>query len=553
MTNAITRKNLLSLALLLCSVVAASAQCDPCDLVPNGFTVRPGTGCAEYINCVNGEEANAQTCGGGTLFDLAIVGCNWDYLVTCPPDTECTPTTTTTTAATSAAASVVPAFTSENGNETAVDQDVVPLKFSVYGLSSDADEATLKEEMKGILQMILFELEELEKGSGLKILDVVAWERREKKSRILQSDSVEMMFNIGVLPTEGVNFGPVIVNAIRKRYDSLVNDVLGWTDSGYITSDFQFDVCAHSESSGGYTDCSSDAASDDYYGEGTTMSTTASYGTNPVAVQSSTSSNDGLPTWAIIVIVFVSLLLLACIVAFILFVGCNKSDDYYLEDDLAGGKKRRGYSESESSRSSENSAKEMVVYNEEEAGEYPQRCYVDEEDHNSSILPRSKVGPAPMTSSASVRSSSRASQRSRQSASQLRSSKGKIRGDASGYEVRSHTGSVTSNFSRRSHDRHPDPTVYNIRPNATDPTAYNHNASDPSTYNANATDPSVYNPNATDPEVRSFYSREQFSHQLESLGGNSKASKKSGKQTSVRMDYSVVSELSEPSVTGRYA
>lgn len=552
MTNNTTRNKLLTLVLLLCSVLPASAQCDPCDIVPNGFTVRPGTGCAEYINCVNGAEANAQTCSGGTVFDLAIVGCNWDYLVTCPPDPECTATTTTTTAATSVAASVAPASTYESGNQTAVDQDVVPLKFSVYGLSGEADEATLKEEMKGILQMILSEVEELETGSGLKVLDVVAWERREIRDRSLQSDPVEMMFNVGVLPMEGVDFGPVIVEGIRKRYDSLLKDILGWTDSEYITSDFQFDVCAHSESGGGYTDCSSDASSDDDYSGATTMSTTASYDSNPVAVQSGASSDAGLPTWAIVVIVFVSVLLLGSIAAFILFLGCNKSDEYYDEDGYSNGKKQRGYSLSESSKSSENSGKEMVVCNPEGTAEYPQRCYVDEEDHNSSIIPRSKVVPAPMTSPASVRSSSRASQRSRHSASQVRSGVDKVRGDASGYEVRSHTGSVTSNFSRRSRDRHPDPTVYNVRPNATDPSVYNHNASDPSVYNANATDPSVYNPNATDPDVRSFYSREQFSHQLESLGGNSRTSKKSGKQTSARMDYSVVSELSEPSVAGRY-
>lgn len=483
------------------------------------------------------------------------MGCNWADVVTCPTDPECTPTVTSTTAAaTPVAASLGPASTYESGNETAVGQDVVPLKFSVYGLSDQADEATLKEEMKGILQMILFEVEELEKGSGLKILDVVAAERRQARDRLLQADPVEMMFNVGVLPMEGVDVGSLIVDAIRKRYDSLVNDVHGWTESDYITSDFQFDVCAHSVSDGGYTDCSSDASSDYDYGGETTTSTTppTSHYSNPVPLQTSTSSNDGLPTWAIVVIVFVSILLLGCIVAFILFVGCNKSDEDYLEDDYLNGKKRRGYSESGSSRSSENSAKEMVVYNEEEAGEYARRCYVDEEDHNSSILPRAKVVPAPMTSGASIHSSSRASQRSRQSASQMRSSRDKIRGDASGYEVRSGVGSHTSNFSR-SRDRHPDPTVYNVRPNATDPSVYNHNASDPSVYNIHAADPSVYSPNAADPEVRSIYSRDQFSHQLESLGGNSRASKKSGKHTSVRMDYSVVSELSEPSVTGRYA
>ena len=72
MTNNATRNKLLPLALLLSNILPANAQCEPCDLVPNGFTVRPGTDCLEYINCLNGAEANVQTCSGGTKFDLTI-------------------------------------------------------------------------------------------------------------------------------------------------------------------------------------------------------------------------------------------------------------------------------------------------------------------------------------------------------------------------------------------------------------------------------------------------------------------------------------------------
>lgn len=62
----------LSILLLSTLLSTVTSQCEPCDITPNGFTVRPGTGCLEYISCVDGAEANVQSCQGGTIFDLAI-------------------------------------------------------------------------------------------------------------------------------------------------------------------------------------------------------------------------------------------------------------------------------------------------------------------------------------------------------------------------------------------------------------------------------------------------------------------------------------------------
>jgi hypothetical protein len=494
-------------------------------------------------------------------------------MVTCPEDVECVTTTSTTTeAATTVAAANTAATTagSDSNGTAAVAQDYVPLKFTVTGISDDADEEVVKEEMKGILEMILFELEELEKDSGLKILDVVAWGRRLDETvsaveeysaghvdsslrggRVLQSDvPYEMMFNVAVMTSEGVDFGPIIIDGIRTRYDSLVEDVRGWTDSQYVTTDFSFDICAYSMALGGYNDCAnSDApATDDNNGSSSYTTNSSVVDSTPVASSSSAeTTKEGLSPMIIIIISVVGVLLLFCIIGMILLLGCRRDDDSYgaddySEDDHLRGKRGRSYSEGESSRSTaENSGNQMVAYNEKDTGDYPQKCYVDEEDHNSAVLPASSNVPPAMTQpSGSVYSNT-----GRSSRGSKRDETSSRRGDASGYQVRSHASvSSGSNYSRPK-GKHPDPSVYNVRDGAEDPSVQSKTRrADPSVSRAKKADPSVYNPNVRDPDDRS-----RFSDQLESLGSGSK---RGGKKSSVRMDYSVISELSEPSITARF-
>ncbi|KAL3795676.1 hypothetical protein ACHAWO_004261 [Cyclotella atomus] len=569
--------NLLLPLFLLSLLPSIQSQCQPCDITQNGWAVRPGTGCTEYINCANGVEASTNTCAAGTIFDHAITGCNWENMVTCPEDVECVTTTTTSTttqAVTTAADSMATATNVSESNETAaVAQDYVPLKFTVTGISEDADEEVVKEEMKGILEMILFELEELEKDSGLKILDVVAWGRRLYEDTVtedgggrietllrgrgLQTDAPhEMMYNVAVMASEGVDFGPIIIDGIRTRYDSLVEDVRGWTDSQYVTTDFSFDVCAYSQMLGGYNDCaSSDAAAaatsytDDYSGSSSYTTDSSVVDSTPVASSSSAATTEeGLSTMIIIIISVVGVLLFFCICGMILFIGCRKDegsyyDDDYTEDERLRGKRSRSYSEGESSKSTaENSGNHMVVYNEKDTGE---KCYVDEGEHNSAVLPASSEIPPAMTkTSVSVYSNTgRSSHRSNNSGSK-RGETGSKRGDASGYQIRSHASvSSASNYSKPK--GRSDPSEYHVRDDAEDPSVYSKTRrADPSVYQTQKADPSVCNPNVRDPDDRS-----KFSDQLESLGSGSK---RGGNKSSVRMDYSVVSELSEPSITVRF-
>lgn len=487
-----------------------------------------------------------NTCAGGTVFDHAITGCNWESMVTCPEDVECTTTTTTTTEATTTVISTVEAA---SFNETAVAQDYVPLKFTVTGLSEDVDEEIVQQEMKGILQMILFELEELEKDSGLKILDIAAWGRRLAevdvsvntgrdliRGRKVQEDvPYEMMFNVAVMQSEGVQFGPVIIEGIRKRYDSLVMDVRGWTDSEYVTTDFSFDVCAYSEVLGGYNDCASS--------DGAAYENSNAIDSTPMAVESSSSATDeGMPKMIVIIISLVGVLVFICIVSIILFLGCRKDEDsYYEPDDYSREKRDSTNSEGESSKSTaENSGQQMVLLNESEAVGYPEKCYVDEDEHNSNVLPNAgAIPPYMMQSTGSVFSNTGGSIRSHKSKS-TRNERRSRRADSSVREVKS-TASSYSKYSRP-RVKHPDPSAYNVRENAEDPSVSS---------NSRRADPSVYNPNVRDPdEIFSARNRDNLSHQLESLASGSQ---RGGKKSSVRMDYSVVSELSEPSIADRFS
>ena len=68
----VVKMNKLISTILLTSIPSIKSQCQPCDITPNGWAVRPGSGCTEYINCAGGEEASVNTCAGGTIFDFAI-------------------------------------------------------------------------------------------------------------------------------------------------------------------------------------------------------------------------------------------------------------------------------------------------------------------------------------------------------------------------------------------------------------------------------------------------------------------------------------------------
>lgn len=526
---------------------------------------------------------NATICLSLFIF---VVGCNWDTVVTCGVDPECE-TTTTTTTTTEITTTLAAEEEEEDDDVSAIERDYVPLKFTVFGLPEDADEDDVKREMTGILEWILFEVEELEKDSGLKILDITAWGRRElhnvereavdalRGMRDLQMRApVDQMFNVAVKALQGVEFGPVIVNAIRKDLDSLIADVRGWSQYEYVTTDFGFDVCAYSEVGMDYNDCASGAAATDSASTSSSGGASYEYGggssykseyetidsSTPSNLGTSTSSEEGLPTMIIVVISLVSVLLFFCIVAIILFVGCRKDEsdyiDDYSEDDAIYGKRERGYSDGDLSRSTaENSTgQQLVILDHHDHPELnPERpLYVDEEDHNSGVLPIASNVPPAMHHESSRTNKSSASHRSHSS---KRSHASHRSHRSQGSRRSGHGGSKAGQSGYSKPKRHqPDPSVYNIREDAEDPSVHSQTRhADPSVYYEQKLreDPSVYRDHlgAADPgsdDVSSQFSR-RFQRELDSLEGGQR------KGGSARMDYSIVSELSEPSIADRFS
>lgn len=69
-------------------------KCDVCSSTDGSatFSVKPGTGCVEYVQCVDGENIGDFSCSGETIFDEKKGYCNWNTettciepIITCPP------------------------------------------------------------------------------------------------------------------------------------------------------------------------------------------------------------------------------------------------------------------------------------------------------------------------------------------------------------------------------------------------------------------------------------------------------------------------------------
>ena len=65
-----------------------NAQPNPCKgIADNAFNTIPGTGCKDYVQCLNEEAVSQLSCAGDTVYDMTGQYCNWPTSVTCV-DTE---------------------------------------------------------------------------------------------------------------------------------------------------------------------------------------------------------------------------------------------------------------------------------------------------------------------------------------------------------------------------------------------------------------------------------------------------------------------------------
>lgn len=94
------RRNIYLALLLLHPTYIQSQQnrCDPCAGGAATYASKPGTACAEYFQCSNGEISDELKCPGETVFDAEKQYCNWPNSVTCV-ETTCPPTKVPSTGA----------------------------------------------------------------------------------------------------------------------------------------------------------------------------------------------------------------------------------------------------------------------------------------------------------------------------------------------------------------------------------------------------------------------------------------------------------------------
>lgn len=101
---------------------ASANDCNPNSIPYTGYALKLGTGCTEYVNCVDGVLIEYHACPDGTLYDGDIDAagvCAWEAAV------ECKDTASTETAGTGTAAAASPAVGIDGGEGTnATDLDM---------------------------------------------------------------------------------------------------------------------------------------------------------------------------------------------------------------------------------------------------------------------------------------------------------------------------------------------------------------------------------------------------------------------------------------------
>lgn len=106
---------------------------------------------------------------------------------------------------------------------------IIPLRFDISGLHDGYSVSELKSEMKSVLTRILLELAEDIDGLTIKNVEqgVVNLVNTNNANLIIKKVAGEetMYFNVEVVRVEDMEFGPIVVNAIRDNYNDILNKI----------------------------------------------------------------------------------------------------------------------------------------------------------------------------------------------------------------------------------------------------------------------------------------------------------------------------------------
>jgi hypothetical protein len=139
--NKMMRLPSLAIGLLLTTITkyASANDCNPNNTPYTGYALKLGTGCSEYVNCVNGVVVESMSCPIGTLYDGDVDAagvCAWEDSVECK-DTEIEVTGTTSAAAASSPAVGIDEFGGMNATDldmTAVWSTSLPIPTTSFGM-----------------------------------------------------------------------------------------------------------------------------------------------------------------------------------------------------------------------------------------------------------------------------------------------------------------------------------------------------------------------------------------------------------------------------------
>lgn len=104
------------------------------------------------------------------------------------------------------------------------DEEIIPIQFSVSGITNTVSIDDINDEMEIALKRILLRV--AENIDGLKIIKVEAIvSPLSKLRRVLEEEQLILYFHVYVVRSDEKNFGPYIIQGIRDSYEEVFSEI----------------------------------------------------------------------------------------------------------------------------------------------------------------------------------------------------------------------------------------------------------------------------------------------------------------------------------------
>ena len=104
------------------------------------------------------------------------------------------------------------------------DEEIIPIQFSVSGITNTVSIVDINDEMEIALKRILLRV--AESIDGLKIIKVEAIvSPLSKLRRVLEEQQLILYFHVYVVRSDEKKFGPYIIQGIRDSYEEVFSEI----------------------------------------------------------------------------------------------------------------------------------------------------------------------------------------------------------------------------------------------------------------------------------------------------------------------------------------